>query len=158
MFGLFEQQGGGQWQDFVSANFQQAKAKVGRHDLGAIMRELGKMYRAQGLAKTPKKSPVRRRTKSPGPGRGRGPRQRLPTAYHACSGLKEEPCDVAPMCYWQPKSKRCMTRHGKGVTGLAAERASIAGLAAERAKQRATQRQGGLSIRAPPVMEDYGEF
>lgn len=40
-------------------------------------------------------------------------RPTLPRALHSCASLDEEPCEVAPNCYWQPKIKKCATRSGK---------------------------------------------
>jgi len=45
-------------------------------------------------------------------------RAKLSGALHSCAGLSEDPCEVAPNCYWQPKAQRCMTRSGKGVVGM----------------------------------------
>jgi len=39
----------------------------------------------------------------------------LAPALHSCAGLGQDPCDVAPNCYWQPSKKRCATRSGKQV-------------------------------------------
>lgn len=49
------------------------------------------------------------------PATKRGPRAKLSPAYHSCAGLTQDPCDVAPNCYWQPTKKRCATRSGKQV-------------------------------------------
>lgn len=45
-------------------------------------------------------------------------RDKLVGALHSCAGLDQDPCTVAPNCYWQPKAKRCMTRSGKDVVDL----------------------------------------
>lgn len=42
-------------------------------------------------------------------------RPTLAPALHSCAGLGQDPCDVAPNCYWQPSKKRCVTRSGKQV-------------------------------------------
>jgi len=42
-------------------------------------------------------------------------REILAPALHSCIGLGQDPCDVAPNCYWQPSNKRCVTRSGKAV-------------------------------------------
>jgi hypothetical protein len=39
----------------------------------------------------------------------------LAPALHSCAGLGQDPCDVAPNCYWQASNKRCVTRSGKEV-------------------------------------------
>lgn len=45
-------------------------------------------------------------------------RDTLVGALHSCAGLEQDPCTVAPNCFWQPKAKRCVTRSGKDVVDL----------------------------------------
>jgi len=70
-------------------------------------------YESRGLpvpavkARKPRAAPKARKS---------GPRAKLAPALHSCAGLREDPCSVAPNCYWKPTTQTCATRSGKQIT------------------------------------------
>lgn len=60
-------------------------------------------------------SPARKPGATRAPATKRAPRAKLSPAYHSCAGLSQDPCEVAPNCYWKPSKKQCSTRSGKQV-------------------------------------------
>lgn len=77
-----------------------------------LMKRAGLAWRAAGLAKAPPKPKTAGPSRRPDP---RGPKGKLAGPLHSCAGLDEDPCDVAPNCYWKPSAKQCATRSGKAV-------------------------------------------
>jgi len=55
------------------------------------------------------------RPRSPKARKAPGPRAKLAPGLHSCAGLSEDPCMVAPNCYWKPSKKVCATRSGAQV-------------------------------------------
>lgn len=74
-------------------------------------------FRAPRSVLRPKELP---RSRSPAPKKRSpyGPRPKLSPGLHSCVGLEEDPCEVAPNCYWQPNKKVCKTRSGAPVKKL----------------------------------------
>lgn len=66
---------------------------------------------------TPVAGAKKRAPKKPAAPKARksGPRAKLAPALHSCAGLDEDPCMVAPNCYWKPTTKTCSTRSGAQV-------------------------------------------
>ena len=50
--------------------------------------------------------------------RAYSPRPKFEGALHSCAGLAQDPCEVAPNCYWKPKNQTCATRSGAKAINL----------------------------------------
>jgi hypothetical protein len=129
-----------------NALLAQIKAARGyKPGMGAAGAELLKQCRAEASAKHAaskgKPAPAPRAPAAAKP-RVMAPRAKLSGAMHSCAGLPQDPCEVAPNCFWQPKAKRCMTKSGKGAVATFDNPTRNALLAQIRTSRR-QQQQGG---------------
>lgn len=112
---------------------------------------------AKPAARSRSRSPVARATT-------RKPKvvPKLAPALHSCTGLDEEYCDMAPNCYWKPKTNQCVTRSGADVVktmnrqGLMSAVRGSSGMALKPVKTRASAGLGPSPARLGRVVQCGG--